>query len=520
MAVYNITNPESALDSVEFTPVSDGNFSFYHLKDAGKKDAVRDWLTKELEHEIVAETMVEGKHVIVTHGARTREQMLKILDNHGDTPKLKIHKDPPNYWAIRGGMSMVGQVLNLASACFQVEKAHPEHATMNPASPKFNPKVTEGMYVRKAMSSDIGMFAVLNLTANVVNMLYGGQKENATNQLHAIKNDINANLNDHITTTERTFDVRDDRSRFHDDITAPKTKLEKLNDGIAKNSVRLGEIGLRFLGAMALVLPTRNIKTGYAALKSGGLKAGWDAAKNPNQMVLGAGGLYLGGKVLSFFSKVPDPYDTSEKSAITQFREDYIFKVGTVIEATAAGMLGYNAVTKKKIGFANPNSPGMTPRTDLFGGIGGVALTTGLAVRYKAKFGTKNLDAEEVFAHATDTLAKTAPEKLPQLMAESSATIKEHLVGEKIEFGEIFTKMMSDMYRYHHVALDNVGKAPDKFVRTLQSKDPYPDQPPIGRHTFARPSQTPADIIANAKPASSFAEKAAASQNTNPTLAV
>lgn len=515
MSVYKITNPESALSTVEFSPVAEGNFSFFHIKDPAQKQAVKEWLTSAgMGQELVADTKFDGHDILVTHGARTRDEMLKSLEEHGDKTQLKVIKKPFNYWAARGAMSIVGQCLQLASATLQVEQVDKNHPLLKPDNAHFNPKLKEGMYVRKGFSPDIGAFAILNLAANFINILYGGQKEEATHQLRAIKSDLNVNLNDHIASGEQPFDVNDNRVSHRQEVQKPKTTAQKANEFIQENSVRIGEIGLRYLGALALVFPTNRMGKGWAALKAGNVAAAYRAAKNPATLTLVSGYGYLLGKTLALFAKVPDPYDPTPHTKLDTIREDYLFKVGGLIEAVAGGTIGYNAFAKKKIALPDPNKPGLTPRADFLGGVGGTLFAAGYIVRLGAKFGSRTLDTDEVFAHATDTLAKTPPEQLPQLMAESAATLKEHLKDKPVEYSEIFTKMMTDMYRYHHIALDNLGTEPEERVaamtKRLQPKDPHPDQPLTARQTIVR--RSPAELAA-AGPAGNFAERAAKSSD-------
>jgi hypothetical protein len=524
MSVYLVKNPESALSSVEFSPVAEGNFSFFHVKDPAQKQAIKDWLTsKEMGQELVADTKLDGHDLLVTHGEKSREDMLKALAEHGDKTELKVYKKPFNYWAARGAMSIVGQCLQLASATLQVEQVDKNHPLLKPENPHFNPKYKEGMYVRKPFSADIGAFAILNLTANFINILYGGQKEEATNQLRAIKSDLNANLNDHVAKGEHLCDVNDSRTALRQDDQKPKTAAQHTNDFIQKHSVRIGEIGLRYLGALALVLPTNRMGNALAAFKSGGLRSAYNAAKNPNSLTLMSGYGYLLGKTLALFAKVPDPYDPKPHTMLDTIREDYLFKVGGLIEAVAGGSIGYGAFAKKKIGFADPKSPGIKPSTDYLGGIGGSLFAAGYIVRLGASFGSKNLDTDELFAHATDTLAKTSPEKLPQLMAEASATLKEHLKDKPVEYNELFTKMMTDMYRYHHIALDNLGTEPEERVaamtKRLQPRDPRPDQPLTARQTIVRQQRSPAELAA-AGPAGNFADRALKAAETAQTSQV
>lgn len=525
MAVYNITNPKSALHSVEFTPVSDGNFSFFYVKDQNHSEAVKEWVTKDLGQEIIATTNVEGRTVVISHGEKTKKDMLAALKEHGDTPELKVQSQPLNFWAIRGGMSVVGQTLQLASATLGVEKVTKKSPQLNPSHAKFTPGLKEGQYVRKSFSPDIGAFAILNLTANAINMIYGGQKEEATNQLQAIKSDINANLNDHVTTSERTFDINETHAHRHKDQELEKAKgvMGKVNDTLAEHSVRIGEIGLRYLGALALVFPYNKWKDSFKLAKTDGMKAGFKNSLNGNKGLLYAGLGYLAGKTIALFAKVPDPYDDKPKTTLDTIREDYLFKIGGLIEAVAGGSVGYNAFKTKRIGLSDSDKPHIDKTyRDWLGTVGGSLFAGGYVVRYWAPFGSKHLDTEEVFAHATDTLAKTPPEKLPQLMAESAATIKNHLSDKPIEFGEVFTKMMTDLYRYHHIALDNLGTEPEErrelFSKRLQRKDPAPDKAVVGKPTIERKSLRPEDIAAS--PTATHAERSKTPEAAGHGLAV
>jgi len=126
---------------------------------------------------------------------------------------------------------------------------------------------------------------------------------------------------------------------------------------------------------------------------------------------------------------------------------------------------------------------------DFLGGIGGMLFSTAFAMRLFAPYGVKEVNMEEVYAHATDTLAKTPPEKLPQLMADTTATLKEHFKDKDIAFSEIFIRMMSDMYRYHHIALDNLGNEPEERLTKINNQDKPAEAAP--KHTPANAPRNP-----------------------------
>ncbi|MDE3060295.1 MAG: hypothetical protein KGJ06_04730, partial [Pseudomonadota bacterium] len=120
----------------------------------------------------------------------------------------------------------------------------------------------------------------------------------------------------------------------------------------------------------------------------------------------------------------------------------------------------YDRFANRKITFPDksfiPSSLRKQNYRDFLGGIGGAMFVAGFAIRFFAPYGTKELDMREAYAHATDTLAKTPPEKLPQLLADTAVTLKESLKDkENITFGEIYTHMKSDLYRYHRIGLDS-----------------------------------------------------------------
>ena len=494
MAVYKNTNTSSPLASVEFTPVSDGNFTFFHARAGADIEAFKAWITSaEMGQNVVAQTVVSGETVFITHGDTPKDAMLKQLETKGEQLSLQAHKKPFNWWALRGGLSIAGQTLHFASALLGVEQLKAGHAQLDPKNAHFNPKLKEGMYVRKAFQTDIGVFAVLNQTANLANILYGGQEENAENRLHAVKGEINGTLADHLAAVDNPINVLEKRSDLRKDPEGPQTAMQKADEFTRKYSVRFFEIGLRVVGTMALIVPWKNIPKGLNALKKGQMAEAWKVSKNPDKNYFNAGMLYMGGKIMSFCAKVPDPYDDKPHTLLDTVREKYLFRLGTAMEAWAGGTMAHNAFTNKKWGFSDPNRPDIKPNMDYLSGVGGSLFVMGFGARFFAPYGKRQVDMEEVYAHAADTLAKTPPEKLPQLMADTAATLKEHFKDKQVDFSEIYTKMMTDMYRYHHVALDNLGTEPDERAAKMKATEKAPEpalQAADAKFSTANPSRT------------------------------
>ena len=471
MALYKNTAPDAAIASVEFTPVSDGNFTFFEVSSPDKAAEVKKWVTSpDIGQEIVAETLVNGKPMLVTHGDKPKEDMLKSLEAHGDKLQLHVSKKPFNFWFWRGVLSMTGHPMQFVS----------------------------GWTSKNGKDFSVVMFAVLNLTANLVNIVFGAQKSEDKNRLHLIKNQINDELGSHLTFDDgNTIPVDETRATARKDPPQPKSMGQKFHDFMQRNSVTLGEVGLRYLGGISLVAPLGRWKKGFnLAAEEKSIAKFFSHIKNPDQKTYRAGTFWLAGKTLAFFAKTPDPYKPGAKSSIEEFREKYLFQLSTVTEMMGSSYLAIDRFknTKRRIIL------GGKEYQDYLGGIGGLLFSTAFAMRLSAPYGVKELNMEEVYAHAADTLAKTPPDKLPQLMADTASTLKENLKDKDVEFGQIYTKMMTDLYRYHHIALTNLGTEPEERVASMADNGMN-----NGKYAAANPSRKSQDIPA---PAASFADKA------------
>ena len=472
MAKYINQNPGGMLTAVEFTPVPDGNFTFIHSTPE-KAEQLKQWLTSpEIGQEIVAQTKVEGEIVFVTHGDKNNDALMKAFADAGDKLEEPKPKKEFNAWKWRGNFSNIGQSLNLISA------------------------------YRKPGGIDAPKlaFAGLNFAASFVNATFGGQKSEDEHRLRHLKGDINRLLGKELPSGCALPSVDDDRSSLREEAAPPKTAGDKFNDLMRENSVRIGEIGLRYLGSIAMAFPVKNWGAAYAHLRKGDVGGAFQTARNKDSTNFYTGVTYLTGKTIGLFSKVPDPYNPAPHTFVDDVREKYLFRLSSAVETGAATVLAVGNFRADKNG-----------KRDFIGAAGGASLMAGLVTRLFAKFGTKEVDMDELYAHSTDILAKATPDKLPQLLAECAATIKENFKDKSIGYGEIYTRMMGDLYRYHHIALDNLGTEPDERLAKIEQTGllmhtPHAEAPVASLKSSAlRPAAHPAsfaDRVQSGAPAS------------------
>src|SRR5437868_173507 len=78
MSVYSVTNAVSPLATVEFSPVSEGNFAFFTVKNPVDVEQVKLWLeSKEMGQKIIGEVPMDGRVVLTTHGGKTADGLIK-----------------------------------------------------------------------------------------------------------------------------------------------------------------------------------------------------------------------------------------------------------------------------------------------------------------------------------------------------------------------------------------------------------------------------------------------------------
>jgi hypothetical protein len=471
MAIYINNRKDAVFSSVEFTPTIDGNFSFFHIKDAAGVAEAKQQLAA-LGESIISETTVNGSPMLITRGKRTDYSTLNALEDAGNkfTVPEPDHSIKP--WKLRGWASMIGQPLQLVSS-----------------------------FLTKANGIDAGVagFASLNMIANIANIAFGAEQSQDTNQLRFLKKKFNYELSQYLPdgSSSKLPSSYDDRMHLRQGKEKPPSFGTKAYDFAKRNSVGFFEIGLRYMGSVMLVFPIDKWRTGFSAFgdslkkpltgKPNSLATavidGAKAAYNKDSLSAKAGLAYVAGKSLAFTTKVPDPYDTKPHTWVDTVREKVVFPLSSGIEAVAAGIISYNSLFVKKIKYSTVanKTEGLVKRfekilpqavktwnenlkenpgsmRDWFGGIGGALFTSGLIIRMFAKFGHKEVDMNELNAHLVDGLAQVPPEKLPKLVADFSAYLTEHFKGQ-LEFGQVYKELTDGLYKYHQIALPGIDQS-------------------------------------------------------------
>src|SRR5690606_3926303 len=133
---------------------------------------VKSWLTSPaIGQEIIAETEVDGQITLVTHGDQSKDQVLQSLQAHGENLKYQ-HKAAgfSDYaWPLRSALGLTGQVLQLSSSL-----------------------------LRGKRDANLFYFAVTNLVANGINIMFGAQKSEDLNRLRFLKKESNTHLRSYV----------------------------------------------------------------------------------------------------------------------------------------------------------------------------------------------------------------------------------------------------------------------------------------------------------------------------------
>ena len=423
MAVFKIRNAESLMSAVEFIPVSDGNFAFFTAKNPQSKASLEKLITSpEINQQIVGEAHVDGHPVIITRGNKTQGEMVQLLQALGDKPELVQHHKSVDTWKVISMLAVPGQLLQLTSSLMRK-----------------NNKVDWGLFA----------FAASNLVGHAITWQYGAQKSEDTNRLHVAKEQVNHNLAADLPAGESLPNVNDTRKEHH---SGANSISQRANNYLKGHSVYVGEIMCRYLGAFALAFP---INQWGAASKASSIGEAYKRGANPQALAHSVGLASIAGKTTAMFAKTEDPYDPEPKSSYGNFREKTAFRLGGWIEAGAFSALTYDALTnpQRRITFQGKEY------RDYVGAAGSALFTARYIVRNWAKFGEKNIDMDELYAHTSDSLAKMPADKLPTLLASTASEITKHFKDKELNYGEVYTRLMTDLYRYHHIALDNTGKA-------------------------------------------------------------
>lgn len=436
---YRATSAYGLLSSVDFSTVGGKNLAFFELRDVEKVEAFKQILSAApLNQKLVATTHVAGKAVLVAQSVAPPSMVLKALGERGESFEKASKGQGFNAWKLRSVLGFTGQALQLTSSFLRPPNAQ-----------------TMGKGVWQRLDSSVFVFAAANLAANTINLVYDqGEQLSDTHQLRYLKQRVNRELSPHLKPGETPLDIDEKRTALRHTDDAPQSFSDRAKSFLGKHSVGIGELGLRYLGAFGLVFPAKNWKS----IPSKGL---W-SQRDPSGWRVYTGLSSIIGKSVALSAEIPDPYNPKPRTALDHFREKFSFLAGGLIEVTSFSALAYDAFfhTSGKNGGRGVMLKGKL-HPDWLGGVGATLFTLGYIVRSWAKYGERKVNMPELYAHASDTLAETPPEKIPQLLANTSASLAEHFSDKsKLTFASIYTNLVGDLQRHHALIAEKeaIGK--------------------------------------------------------------
>lgn len=414
---------DATIQSLAFSRMGRQHYCFMHLPAHADSAALTAWLSRpEIGQEILSQTPEAGGTLLVMRGTANPEMFLETLGARGEYFTAEAAaKKPFTPWKWRGYLGMTGQGLQLISGL-------------------------KNSHNRTEQAAVVG-FAVSNLLANLMNIVFGAQKKTDPHQLLALKNRFNETLAPHLAEGEKPPDVNTTHLSDPGRDNPRQPWGDRAKAFMQRHSVSIGDIALRVIGSIFLVVPITHIKPAWQSWRSGGtLKEISTIAANHNHATLKAGLIMLFGKALSFCSKEPDPYNPMPQTMLGRIREKVTFPLSSVIEASAMGYMAHDRFTRK-------DKLTGKPAADLLGGTGSSIFVGGFAVRLFAPYGTREVNMPELIAHIGHGLAKLPPEKIPDMLARTSQQLAAHFANNEMDIATIYTQLANDLVQHHHLIL-------------------------------------------------------------------
>lgn len=467
MTVYDNNAADARIASVEFRSEEGQTLAFFRLADATKMDAVRALLTHgPLRQQVMATTVADGESMIVTRGMASPETVLAALAAEGETllPRA-AEKKPFNPWAWRGYTSLLGQGLQIVSSKKTIGSASDNGAIFG--------------------------FAALNLVANAINIIFGGQEKQDPHHLRALKQECNAQLAPYVAAGALP-DPDDDR--LSQRPSPPTAAGERFSQLLSKYSVSFGEIFLRTIGSASLAFPFAQWKdVGKTWRETKSFGKAFEASKNHNPATFAVGLMMLTGKGVSFLSREPDPYNPEPPGLVRQFREKVTFRLSSVIEAFAASYMGYDRWRNKRILIGGVEHP------DYYGMAGNAVFVGGYGMRLMAPYGSRVVNMPELYAHMADGLAQLPRAELAPRVLALAVHLDQHFrhappdKKHPVDVASIYQHLVAELATHHQITLAPLPEVPPRPEAVLPlSQTGSPATQVVGAATHQRLAPVPA----------------------------
>lgn len=411
MTVYQTHSPNAPIVALELAQTQGRHLALFTL--APGQDAQSAGLRNPaLGLHILNETAVGDHKLVVADGAAKPEALLQTLAAGGTVLSPQPAAAPKfNAWLWRGLSSLAGQSLNLWAGLTNKTKPAGEKAGI------------------------IG-FAVPNLIANAINATFGGQKKDDPYQLRYLKSAINEALAPYAATALPAVEADLYQGRSQESKSAQSGGIGGF---IARHSVSAGEVGLRILGTVSLMLPFTRWAQGVRTLRQGGtLARAFEATRNPNPVTFWAGVTTMVGKITALTAREPDPYNPAPPDTLRSLRENVAFKASSVIEGIGATTMSIDDYRHKNIQ----------------GAIGNGIFVGGYYIRYFAPFGTREVDRDELFAHAAAAVAAAQPAHRACALTRASALLAQHFQGAKgLSLADCYQQIAQGLAKDHGITI-------------------------------------------------------------------
>jgi hypothetical protein len=442
MTLYFNNNPSSQLYCAEVTDKGDHAYGLLYTRDGN--DAARIISSLQANHpdiHVISNTkqaLTEDHVIALRTNDATGQSLIDAINEQGESLTLPPpEKAKFNPWKYRGITSLVGQSFQIASA-FTNNSA----GAVNPANDR-------------AAAVSIGTFGILNFTASLFNLTFGGQHNKDSHQLMFLKEQFNHAITPHVEDPSKLPPVHGYVLQKRADEMPDPTLGQRLYNTAQKYSVSVGEITLRSLGTLALITPPTRVveavKECYGGTMS--LPAALRHCIQPDERTLIGGLGTLSGKIVSLLAKEKDLYTIENKSWMQTFREDFAFRLSSLLEGSSSvymmsdRMNWLGATDKRSIKIDAIDYEG----DDFLGGLGNAVFISGYAIRLAAPFGSLEVPMDELYAHISDGLALLPKEKIPEMLAQTVTDLHQHFDKKAISTSEMYANIADDLKRHYDI---------------------------------------------------------------------
>ena len=214
-----------------------------------------------------------------------------------------------------------------------------------------------------------------------------------------------------------------------------------------RNSVRLGEVGLRTLGSLCMMFNYRKIVPAVSLLAKGEFKQAFMTAKVQDPATFLAGVGMVSGKAMGLLAKTYDPNDPP-KTYWEEIRQKVFWTTSSFTEMIAQSSVAYDRAKNKRLVI------GGKAMADYTGTVGNVLLTVPpYPTRLVLPYGKKVLDVDEVQARLLDELPKLPADKIPEVAARVTARMVEHIGEGGPGFSELYKGLLHKLNAFHNIQL-------------------------------------------------------------------